>query len=224
MGNLKLLDDLGISPKNIELYKEAFVHTSYANENNIPYNYERLEFLGDSVLDMLMGEYVYTLSSLPEGDMTKLRSSYVCENALYEFALNLHLEDYLLLGHGEELSGGKKKKAILADSLEAFIGALYLDQGFDEVKKFIFETIVPMIKNHTFFVDYKSKLQELVQTNRNSVIYTVINETGPAHNRVFTIEVSANGIALGKGTANSKKEAEQEAARKALEIMAKKEE
>lgn len=214
---MKILDDLGVQPNNISLYEKAFTHTSYANENNTE-SYERLEFLGDAVLELVMSDYLYRNTEYEEGKMTKLRSHYVCENACNEYALMLGLNEYLKLGHGEEESGGRTRKAIVADIFESFIGALFLDQGLDTVKKFIYDNIVPIIESKTldFFMDYKSVLQELVQTDKRSLEYVVIDEQGPSHDKTFTTVVKIDNIVYGKGVAHSKKEAEQEAARDAL--------
>ena len=214
---MKILDRLGIVPNKEKLYQEAFTHTSYSNEHDCK-NYERLEYLGDAVLELLMSEYLYKNTEVQEGEMTKLRSNYVCENALYEYSLRLNLNDELLLGHGEEESGGRNRKTIVADIFESFIGALFLDQGLDVVKKFLYDNIIPLIekKEINFFDDYKSVLQELVQTDRRNLEYEVINEEGPSHNKEFTIQVKINDIVYGVGKAHSKKEAEQLAARDAL--------
>lgn len=215
---MKLLEDLNIQANNLDLYKQAFTHTSYANEHNLE-SYERLEYLGDAVLELIMSEYLYLNTDKEEGEMTKLRSHYVCENALYEYSLYLHLNEYLLLGHGEEESGGKYRKAIVADIFEAFIGAMFLDQGFFTVKEFIYKNIIPLIEENkiNFFEDYKSKLQEFVQTDKRSLEYIVVEEVGPAHNKTFTVEVKIDNIVYGRGSAHSKKEAEQVAAKNALE-------
>ena len=150
--------------------------------------------------------------------MTKLRAHYVCENALYEYSLKLKLNEYLKLGKGEEESGGKFRKAIVADIFEAFIGAMYLDQGINKVKSFIDDNVIPIIESDEldFFNDYKSKLQEYVQTDKRSLEYVILNEEGPAHNKTFTAIVKIDNIVYGKGVAHSKKEAEQEAAKDAL--------
>lgn len=215
---MELLDNLNIIPNNIDLYEQAFTHTSYANEHNLE-SYERLEYLGDAVLELIISEYLFRNEKIEEGEMTKLRSHYVCENALYEYSLYLHLNDYLKLGHGEEESGGKYRKAIVADIFEAFIGAMFLDQGFPCVKDFIYKNIIPLIEGNKieFFRDYKSELQELIQTDKRSLEYFVVNEEGPAHNKTFTVEVRIDNIIYGKGVAHSKKEAEQIAAKNALE-------
>jgi ribonuclease-3 len=186
-------------------------------------NYERLEFLGDKVLDLVISEYLYRYMGLNEGEMTKLRASYVCENALYEYALSLHFNEYIKVGRGEESSGGKLRKAILADTFEAFIGAVYLDQGLNKVKSIVNKVIVPIMKDQhkVFFSDYKSLLQELVQIDQKTVVYEVIDQSGPAHNKTFKVMVKVDGINYGEGTAKTKKEAEQEAARDALNKQAK---
>ena len=213
----ELLSKLKIETKNIELYETAFTHTSFANEHNI-ISYERLEYLGDAVLELVMSEYLYKNTLYAEGEMTKLRSHYVCENALFEYSMKLKFNKYLKLGRGEEDSGGRNRKAIVADIFEAFIGALYLDQGIDVVKAFINQNVIPFIKNNEldFFSDYKSKLQEFVQTDKRCLEYVVLNEEGPAHNKTFTVIVKIDDVIYGKGIAKSKKEAEQEAAKDAL--------
>ena len=215
---MELLEKLEIPYKNEELYETALTHTSYANENHVK-SYERLEYLGDAVLELVISDYLYKNTDLVEGKMTKVRSNYVCENANFEYSKRLGLNDYLKLGHGEEESGGKNRKAIVADIFESFLGAMYLDLGFDEVKKFIYKHIIPLIEDKSidFFDDYKSVLQELVQTDKKSLEYVIINEEGPAHDKTFTVEVRIDDIVYGKGIAHSKKEAEQIAARDALE-------
>ncbi len=214
---MKLLETLKIETTNLSLYETALTHTSYANEHHVE-SYERLEYLGDAVLELIMSDYLYRSSHEEEGTMTKLRSQYVCENALYEYSLRLGLNEALRLGHGEEENGGKYRKTIVADIFESFIGAMYLDQGFPYVKEFIHTHVIPIIENETidFFDDYKSILQEKVQTDKRSLQYIVIDEEGPAHNKVFTVEVKIDDIVYGRGTAHSKKEAEQEAAKDAL--------
>lgn len=213
----KLLNKLKIKTKNEKLYETAFTHTSYANEQKLE-SYERLEYLGDAILELVMSEYLYKNTKYAEGEMTKLRSHYVCENALFEYSLKLRFNEYLKLGKGEEESGGKFRKAIVADIFEAFIGALYLDKGIDIVKEFINKNVIPFIENNEldFFSDYKSRLQEFVQTDKRSLEYIVLNEEGPAHNKTFTVVVKIDDIIYGKGIAKSKKEAEQEAAKDAL--------
>lgn len=218
---MKILDELNIVPNNIELYEKAFMHTSYSNENENIDNYERLEFLGDRVIDLIVSEYLYRKCEIEEGEMTKIRAAYVCENALYENALKLNFNAYVKVGKGEEASGGREKKAILADVFEAFTAALYLDKGLNEAKRFLNFTVIASIeKNKEFFYDYKSILQEYVQTGRKSIEYEVTDEYGPPHSKVFEIVVKVDEIALGKGTGSTKKQAEQNAAQDAIEKRA----
>lgn len=213
----ELLLKLNIPFKNIKLYERALTHTSFANENAVP-SYERLEYLGDAVLELVISEYLYKNTEYEEGKMTKYRSHYVCENANFEYATRLELNEYLRLGHGECERGGKYRKAIVADIFESFMGAMYLDLGFEEAKSFIYKHIIPIIEDKTvdFFDDYKSVLQELVQTDKKSLEYVIVKEEGPAHDKTFTIEVRIDNIVYGVGTAHSKKEAEQIAAHDAL--------
>ena len=218
----KLFEKLNISPKNKNLYATAFSHSSYANEHKAKNDYERLEFLGDAVLDLVIADYLYSNQKEKEGEMTKIRASYVCENALFEYSMNLGLNEYIKVGHGEEKEGGKFKKAIVADIFEALIGAIYLDLGYATARKTVLQIIVPYIENPdiTFFSDYKSALQEYVQTVQKSLTYNLIKEEGPAHERVFTVEVEVDNIIYGIGIGQSKKEAEQEAAKEALKKLA----
>ena len=218
----KLFQKLGIVPNNKDLYRLAFSHSSYVNERHLKEDYERLEFLGDAVLDLVVSDYLYRHSDKKEGDMTKIRASYVCENACFRYASDLEFSNYIKVGHGEELEGGRYKKVILADIFEAFMGAIYLDLGYDTVRKVLLEIIVPYIEDEsvTFFHDYKSSLQEFIQTEQRTLQYKVIKEEGPPHQRTFTVQVSVDDIIYGTGSANSKKEAEQEAARSALEKLA----
>lgn len=214
---MEILEKLGIETTNEKLYMKALTHTSYANEAKVE-SYERLEYLGDAVLELIISEYLYKNTEYEEGEMTKLRAHYVCENALYEYSIRLGLNEYLLLGHGEEESGGKFRKAIVADIFEAFLGAMYLDKGIDVASNFIYENVIPLIESKAidFFSDYKSVLQELVQTDKRSLEYNIVDEEGPSHNKTFTVNVKVDGILYGVGVAHSKKEAEQEAAKDAL--------
>ncbi len=218
----ELFNRLNIKPKNLELYTTAFSHSSYVNENHIKSDYERLEFLGDAVLELVASDYLYKTKTINEGEMTKLRASYVCENACYEYSKDLNLSKYIKVGHGEEIDGGRYKKVILADIFEALMGAIYLDLGFSTAKRVIDSIVIPYVEdpNILFFSDYKSALQEYVQTKQKSLEYEVVLEQGPAHNKLFTTVVKIDGIIYGKGSAGSKKEAEQEAARDALKILA----
>lgn len=220
---MKLLDKYNIKTNNKEIYDTAFSHSSYCNENNIKEDYQRLEFLGDKVLDLIISDYLYHQTNFEEGKMTKIRSMYVCENALYEYALLLDFPLYVKVGKGEEQSGGKKRKAILADMFESFLGAVYLDQGYLKAKEIVYDVVIPFIQKtpEIFFMDYKSKLQELVQTDKKSVDYILVKEEGPSHDRTFTINVVVEGIVLGTGIAKTKKDAEQAAAKEALDKQAK---
>lgn len=214
---MDLFSKYKIKTKNKDLYIRALTHTSYANENST-ISYERLEYLGDAVLELIMSEYLYNTTTYPEGEMTKIRANYVCEEALYNYSLKLELNSFLLLGVGEEENGGRLRKAIVADIFEAFIGAMYLDKCLEDVKKFIYKYVIPIIEetNMVFLNDYKSTLQEFVQTDKKSLEYVIVAESGPAHNKEFTSVVKIDGRIYGTGTAHSKKEAEQAAAADAL--------
>jgi ribonuclease-3 len=213
---MKLLNDLNISTNNIKLYETALTHTSYINEE-VGESYERLEYLGDAVLELIITEYLYNkYPDMLEGKMTKTRAKYVCENSNFQYATKLGLDKYIKLGQGERQSG--LKVSIVADTFESFIGALYLDQGFNYVKKFIYHHIISEIEHNNIELeeDYKSLLQEFVQTDKRTLTYEVVNEVGPQHDKTFTIIVKIDDIIYGTGSAKSKKEAEQEAAKNAL--------
>ena len=215
---MKILEELNIKTKNINLYETAFTHTSYANENNT-ISYERLEYLGDAVLELVVSDFLYNSEHYEEGEMTKIRAHYVCENANYEYSMKLGLNEYLKLGHGEEINGGRNRKAIVADIFESFIGAVYLDQGFFKAKEIIDDIVIPYIKENKLnsYDDYKSELQELVQTDKRSLEYIIVDEIGPAHNKTFKAVVKIDDVTYGEGIAHTKKEAEQMAAKSALE-------
>ncbi|MFZ5966347.1 MAG: ribonuclease III [Bacillota bacterium] len=213
--------------QNIKILNESLTHSSYANENKkrkIKYN-ERLEFLGDSVLSIVISDYIYNhLNTSQEGELTKIRASIVCEPSLAACATRLSLGKYILLGKGEEITGGRERVSILADTFEAIIGALYLDGGLVEARKFILNSLRSTIEDAIhgkIFQDYKTSLQELVQSeNGERISYEVINEEGPDHNKVFHVQVKVGEQILGKGSGKSKKEAEQHAAKEALlEVM-----
>lgn len=218
-----LFKKLDIVPIDKEIYTKAFIHTSYGYENNLDYSYEKLEFLGDAIVDLVVSDYLYNNKDLDEGMMTKVRASYVCENALYEYSNELNLSKYLKLGKGELKSGGLRKKAILADLFEALMGAIYLDLGYEKAKEIALNIIVPYIENESIllFSDYKSKLQEVVQDVQKDLKYNLVSEEGPAHNREFKVNVSIDEIVYGEGVGSSKKEAEQEAAKNALKKFVK---
>ena len=218
----ELFEKLKIKPKEEKLYNTAFSHSSYVNEHKAKQDYERLELLGDAVVDLVVADYLYSNKKETEGEMTKVRASYVCENALYEYSMSLGLNKYIKVGHGEEKEGGKFKKAIVADIFEALVGAIYLDLGYATARRTVLNIIVPYIENPniTFFSDYKSALQEYVQTTQKSLHYDLIKEEGPAHNKEFTVQVKIDNIVYGTGVGGSKKEAEQEAAKVALQKLA----
>lgn len=210
--------------KDISLLKNALTHSSYANEvrKGLSSN-ERLEFLGDSVLSVVVSNYIYSnFKSLPEGDLTKLRASLVCEKTLCGFAREIDLGKYLFLGKGEDKGGGRERDSILADAFEAVIAAIYLDGGMESAKEYIMQFVLSEIE-HTQdegFKDYKTALQEIIQRNpEESVTYILTNAVGPDHDKSFTVEVHLNSNVIGCGTAKSKKRAEQMAAKQALELM-----
>ncbi len=202
----------------------AITHSSYANENNTKSN-ERLEFVGDAVLDLAVAKFLFENLSEAEGVLTKKRAQEVCEQSLYEYAKSFNLGDYLLLGKGEELSGGREKPALLADAFEALLGAIFIDKGFQETYKVLNKIVFPAIKKNlnTEDKDYKSKLQELVQSDKRTLEYVIVSENGPAHDKEFKARVYMDDtIIMGEGIGKSKKEAEQNAAFSTLEKLAKK--
>lgn len=208
---MKLLEDYNIKFRNEELLTRALTHTSYANEHNV-LSYERLEYLGDAVLEIVCSEYLYRNTLYPEGEMSRLRSLYVCENALYEYSKDINLKDYIKLGNGIS----EANKTIIADVFESVIAVIYLESGLNEVKRLFNELIVPHIKKHDdFLMDYKSLLQENVQTVKKSVKYELVSEEGPSHDRKFKVNVIIDGLVYGTGIGSSKKEAEQMAAKEA---------
>ncbi|MFC5448307.1 ribonuclease III [Paenibacillus aestuarii] len=221
--DIKVLQQrLGINFRKSELLKQAFTHSSYVNEHRIAghKDNERLEFLGDAVLELTVSEFLYdTYPGRSEGELTKLRASIVCEPSLVTFAEDLDFGAFVLLGKGEELTGGRTRPALLADVFESFIGALYLDQGLERVKDFLSSHVFSKISGEgkLLVVDYKTQLQEHTQHhNMGSLEYRIVNERGPAHEREFMAEVYMEEELLGAGTGRSKKEAEQQAAAQAL--------
>lgn len=206
------LSKYGVMPDN-KILNIALTHTSYSNEHGC-LSYERLEFLGDAVLQLIMSDYFYKNSNYDEGEMSKIRASYVCESALDEYAKIINLKDYIKVGHGLEHT---INETIVADVFEAVIAAIYLNSGYSKAKEFVMDISMPFIKNKTKFMsDYKSYLQELVQTDKKSVTYNVIKEKGPAHDKTFEVEVIVDNMIYGKGIGKSKKEAEQDAAKNAI--------
>ena len=217
---MKIFKTLNFSPTNVNLYYEAFTHSSYSNENPSLNSYERLEFLGDAILEFIISEYLYKERHLEEGVMTKTRARYVCEEALATYARDLKFEQDVKIGGSEQ--DGKPNDTILADIFEAFIAALYLDKGLDFTKETILKIVTKYIENKVDFLhDYKSTLQELVQTTKKSVVYELVSEKGPAHDKTFECRAVVDGITLGVGIGSSKKMAEQQAAKSALEKQAK---
>ncbi len=212
---------IGYQFRNITLLHNAITHSSYANErwhDSLKSN-ERLEFLGDSVLGMVVAEHLYrNFPDRPEGELTRMRADMVCETSLAEIAEKIGLGAHLLLGKGEELNGGRGRASILADAVESVIAACFLDGGMDVARAFINRFVlcdVPEVKLHN--EDYKTALQELVQQKKNQILrYVVTDQSGPDHNKSFTVEVELNGEVIGRGIGSSKKRAEQDAAHTAL--------
>jgi ribonuclease-3 len=227
MSDLSVLQKrIGYSFNNVALLRHALAHSSYANEhrNEIPGSNERLEFLGDSVLGLITAEYLFThYRHLPEGNLTKIRALLVCENALFGFANEFNLGEFLLLGHGEEMAGSRKRPSIVSDAFEALLAAIYLDGGLEAAKAFalpFLERGAEEIAEHTRSYDYKTTLQEIAQQNPGELIqYQLIRASGPDHAKTFEVHCFLNSNLLGKGIGKSKKEAEQMAAKEALEIM-----
>ncbi len=220
----KLEEAIGYRFQNITLLQNALAHSSYANErwhDSLKSN-ERLEFLGDSILGMAVAEYLYkNFPDRPEGELTRMRADMVCETSLAAVANRIGLGEHLLLGHGEDRFGGRTRASILADAVESVIAAVFLDGGMVAAQDFIRKFIlcdVPVTKLHN--ADYKTALQELVQQKKNQVLsYALVGEIGPDHDKQFSVEVYLNGQVIGKGSGGSKKKAEQDAARDALEAI-----
>ena len=207
---------IGYKFKNPELLEIALTHTSYANESRTPVQHnERLEFLGDSVLQIVSADYLFhAYADRPEGDLTRIRASLVSEGALFQFAQEIGLGEYLRLGRGEERCGGRTRPSVVSDAFEAVIAALYLDGGMEVARKFILPFIT---EGKHAEADYKTRLQEVVQQDPSAVLkYEVTGETGPDHNKQFTVCVWRNGELLAEGRGRSKKAAEQHAAKVAL--------
>lgn len=212
---------IGYKFKNKELLELALTHSSYANEKQGRGDNERLEFLGDSVLGFVTAEYLFsTLGDRPEGELTKLRANAVCEKSLAEFANQISLGEHLLLGKGELMTGGRERPSILSDAFESVIAAIYLDGGMEEAKKFVLRFVSESTTDIAVATDYKTLLQEVIQKNPDEhLTYRLVAESGPDHNKEFTIEVYLNSNCIGTGKGHSKKKAEQAAAKEALELM-----
>lgn len=219
---------IGYIFKNRKLLHTALTHSSYSNEKRAhgvkESCNERLEFLGDSVLSLIVSDYIFSVyPDMPEGELSKVRAGTICEKALAEFARNIKLGDYLFLGRGEELTNGRKRPSILADAFEALLASIYLDGSIDDVKRFLLPFVKREIKSilesgHT--ADYKSILQQIVQQEKGELLeYVLVEESGPAHKRIFTVEARLNNNVVGVGTAGNKREAEQIAAREALSLF-----
>ena len=206
------------------MLENALTHSSYANETHSSHgSNERLEFLGDSILSIIVSEYLYkNYKKLPEGELTKLRASLVCEKTLCMFSKQLRVGDYILLGKGEANNHGNERASILADAFEAILAAIYLDGGMEVAKNHVLRFIVPELENgeYDLFIDYKTALQEIIQRNpEERLTYVLVDESGPDHDKRFTVEVHLNSNVIGTGVGKSKKQAEQEAAHRALNLM-----
>ena len=214
---MKFLENMGIKINNEELLKIALTHSSYSNEHNCE-NYERLEYLGDAILEAVTSEYLYLNTDYKEGEMTKIRANYVCEKALACYSRDIGIDKCIRLGHGQIHN---LNDTIIADVFEAVAAVIYLDQGYNVVKKYLDDIIIPYIKEkRDFNTDYKTMLQEAVQTTRRSLEYVLLDEYGEAHDKTFEMAVKIDNIVYGKGIGKSKKEAEQNAALDALKKSA----
>ena len=212
-------EKLGYSFKDKSLLELALTHSSFANENKLKKNNERFEFLGDSVLGFVTAEYLFTeFKNRPEGEMTKLRAAVVCEKSLFKFAEQIDLGKYILLGRGEDSTGGRNRPSVVSDAFEAIIAAIYIDGGMEAVRPYILRFIKDAVKREASFKDNKSLLQEEIQKVKgNTLTYEEVGEEGPDHDKTFIFKVSLNGEVIGEGKGKSKKEAEQNAAGSALE-------
>ena len=221
---MELEEKIGYTFRNPQLLEQALTHSSFANEGKKHgHNHERLEFLGDSVLSVIVARHLFlTYKDLPEGELTKLRASLVCEKALDVFAGQIELGKYLRLGKGEEMTGGRERPSILADAFEALLAAIYIDGGYEAAQTFVLGFIPRNldVRRKNKLSDYKTALQEIIQQNREErVEYVLVDEHGPDHAKVFTAEVLLNSNVIGRGTGSSKKQAEQNAAHEALLLM-----
>ena len=214
---------IGYQFQNKKYLDIALTHSSYANEvkKNISNN-ERQEFLGDAVLSIIVSDYLFHTFHLAEGELTKLRAALVCERSLDEFAQEIHLGDYLKLGRGEEMMGGRTRPSILADAFEALLAAIYLDAGMEPAREFVLKFVTKALEHREDLIlsDYKTMLQEIVQKNpEEKLSYVLVEESGPDHNKRFVVEVHLNSNVISTGCGGSKKSAEQAAAREALRLM-----
>ncbi len=221
---LKTLEErIGYKFENIALLKQAITHSSFTNEQKInkAKHYERLEFLGDAVLELVSSEFLFTEhKNMPEGELTKMRASMVCEPSLAFCARDLELGQFMLLGKGEEITGGRHRDSIISDAMEAVIGAIYLDGGMEHAKSFIYRFILSDLEDKQLFYDSKSNLQELIQGKlKKDFHYELLEESGPEHDKIFVVEVFMEQESLGKGQGRTKKAAEQQAAYEALLLL-----
>ena len=215
---MDFLNKYQIEIENKELLLEALTHSSYSNEHNCN-NYERLEYLGDAVLELIVSDYLFNNETINEGSMTKKRASYVCEEALATYSREVGFIPFIRVGHGQI---DNINDTIIADIFEAILGVIYLEKGLDVAKKYINEVVIPHIKNNdVFLTDYKSALQENIQTDKKTLEYVLVDENGPAHDKTYTVEVRVDDMIFGRGTGKSKKEAEQMAAKDAFKKRAK---
>jgi len=210
---MDFLKPFHIEIENKELLELALTHSSYSNEHGGG-NYERLEFLGDAVLQLITSEYFYQNLDVQEGELSKIRASFVCEEALAQYSKDIGIDKEIRVGNGQIKN---INDTIIADCFESVLGAIYLDKGFAVAKAYVLEILRPYVKEHHIFLgDYKSRLQEMVQTDKKSLEYRLVSEDGPSHDKTFVFEVVIDGIVYGRGTGKSKKDAEQQAAKDAL--------
>ena len=219
----QLQDTIGYKFHNPVFLEVALTHSSYANEvkHQLKYN-ERQEFLGDAVLSIIVSDYLFNNYTVPEGQLTKLRAAIVCEKSLDVMANKIHLGEYLRLGRGEEMTGGRTRPSIIADAFEALIAAIYLDSGIESARAFVLPFVTEMLEHEDSlsFKDYKTILQEIIQQNpEEKLVYKLVGEKGPDHDKRFVVDVMLNSNVIGKGEGRSKKNAEQMAAKEALELM-----
>ena len=219
----QLQDTIGYKFHNPVFLEVALTHSSYANEvkHQLKYN-ERQEFLGDAVLSIIVSDYLFNNYTVPEGELTKLRAAIVCEKSLDVMANKIHLGEYLRLGRGEEMTGGRTRPSIIADAFEALIAAIYLDSGIESARSFVLPFVTEILEHEDSlsFKDYKTILQEIIQQNpEEKLVYKLVGEKGPDHDKRFVVDVMLNSNVIGKGEGRSKKNAEQMAAKEALELM-----
>ena len=217
-------ENIGYKFNNPELLLEAITHSSYTNEMKINRrgHYERLEFLGDACLELISSEFLFNkFPDIPEGGLSKKRASMVCEQSLAICARNMNLGNYIFLGKGEEKAGGRERDSILADITEAVLGAIYLDSGLEAARKYVYDNILNFLNDDELFVDSKTELQEMIQhlPGNHEIIYDVVGESGPEHDKTFVVEVKYGDKVLAKGSGKSKKTAQQQAATLAVEYL-----